>query len=323
MNKMESMDALLGRDDGHQACGLVCLANEARFTSAHFSEPLTAYAVGWRDPANLEAELDAVFPRVEVPRRFEFKAANNAQEFLSETDEVRAIGSSFKRLDFTGTSVNQKTLNKGLTIRMDRDEMMPGDEERAVGRLRARLLRNDLRRGYGLLVTAAAGANTAKTWDATAGKDPDQDVLVDLITGADARGIGSNLVVYGETAWQKRMLAHRAQNSAGGFASAQLTPEALAGLLGIDRVVVSKSRYQASASAKGKVIGGAYVLMLYAELAAGLDDPSNVKRFVTPTESGPVRVYRQEYDKYIDVSVEHYSNIVVTSTLGIRMFTVS
>jgi len=312
--------AALPKDDGRQAVGQICLANEERFTAAHFSEPLTAFATGWTDPENIWGTLDAMFPGIEVSRRFEYKKALNAEAFLSETDDVRAIGSPFKRVEYKGESATDRTLNKGLTIRLDRDDMVPGQEERDVARLLGRLGRNDLRRGVALVVANAS--NTAKTWDTSDGKDPDQDVIADLITGGDARGIGSNLVVYGETAWQKRALSHRAQDTAGGFASASLTPEALAQLLGVERVLISRERYQSSSSAKSKIVG-AYVLMYFAQQNQSKDDPSNVKRFYTPTEAGRFRVYREEHAKYIDISVEHYSNIAVPSTLGVRMFTVS
>jgi hypothetical protein len=316
--------APLALDDGHQRPGVICLANESRFTATNFSEPLTAYSVGWKDPSGLQAILDALFPQVTVGRRFEFKAAANSNEFLSEADDIRAIGAPFKRVEFTGTSVNQKTLNKGLTTRLDRDEegSLPGAEEAAVARLLARLLRNDLRRGYALVIAAAN--NTAKTWDTTALKDPDMDVLAVIDSGGDKRGIDANLVVYGFTAWTKRLTAHRAQTVAGGVASASiLRPEELAGFLGVDRVVVAKERYQSAAATKAKALGAAYILTYFAQANQGKDDPSNVKRFVTPTESGLFRVYREEHAKWIDVSVEHYSNIVIASTLGIEMLTIS
>jgi len=310
----------LPMDTGRQEPGVICLANEERFTSTYFSEPLTAYAIGWQDPEDIRATLDAIAPSVEVARRFEFKKATNTEVFLSETDDIRAIGSPFKRVEFKGSSVNEKTYNKGLTIRLDRDEMVPGSEERAVGRLISRLDRNDLRRAGAVIV--AASTNTAKTWDTSAGKNPDQDIIADLITGADDRGIQSNTVVYGEVAWQKRNLSYEAQNNAGGNARSGKSPEQVAGLLAVDKVLVSRERYQSSSSAKTKIIG-AYVLMYYALQNIDKDDPSNIKQFWTPTESGRYRVYREEHAKYIDISVEHYSNIVITSTLGMRMFTIS
>lgn len=317
---LADMGLVLPQDTLNNHPGVVCLANEERFTAAHFSEPLTTYATGWTDPENIWATIDAMFPGIQVSRRFEYKKKLNAKAFLSETDDIRAIGSPFKRVEYPGESATERTINKGLTVRLDRDDMTPGEEEATVGRLLARLGRNDLRRGVALVVAAATNSN--KTWDTTAGKDPDQDVIADLITGGDARGISSNLVVYGESAWQKRALSHRAQDTAGGFASASLTPAQLAELLGVDGVLISRERYQSSASAKSKIVG-AYVLMYFAQQNQSKDDASNVKRFWTPTESGRYRVYREEHAKFIDISVEHYSNIVIPSSLGVRMFTVS
>lgn len=309
---------MLAADNGRQAAGIVCLANESRFVSANFSEPLTAYAVGWQDPENLEALVTELFPPVEVARRFEFKRATNAQAFLSETDDVRAIGSAFKRVEFSGDTVNEKTLNKGLTVRIDRDEMTDGAEERAVGQLRARLFRNDLRRGIALLIAAAH--NVAKTWNTAA--DPDADVLDSIALGGDSRGMDSDIVVYGASAWQKRWKAFRAQNNAGAYASSAMSIEQVAAQLGVSRGLISKARYQSSASAKSRVVGN-YVINYSAPKGLGKDDPSNVKRFWTPTSAGPVAVYREEFPKYVDITVEHYSNIVAVSTLGIEMLTIS
>ena len=223
-------------------------------------------------------------------------------------------------MEYTGTSANEKTINKGLTIALDRDELVPGKEERTVIRLIARLNRNDLRRAVALLIAGAT--NTGKTWDATAGKDPDMDVKADLETGATARGLGSNVVVYGATAWTKRLTSYRAQNLAGQSASSTLTPDQVAAFLGVNRAVISNERYQSTKTTKAEILG-AYVLMYYASLLADTEDPSNIKQFWTPTESGRFRVYREEHAKTIDISVEHYSNIVLPSTLGLRKFTIS
>jgi hypothetical protein len=316
-------DIIADAGPGQNPTGRIIAANEERFTAAFFSEPLTAFSLGWMrqgDVARLQAQLDGVAPSVIVPRRFEYKSATNAEAFLSETDDIRAIGGDFKKVEYTGTSVNQKTLNKGLTISLDKDEIVAGSEEQAVARLTARLIRNDLRRAVSGL--SAAATDTAKTWNTTAGKDPDADVLADLVTANAARGIPCDVAVYGETAWQKRALAHRAQSTAGGFASAMLDEAALARLLGLSRVIVSREVYQSAVSTKTGIVAN-LVLMFAAPQGVSKDDPSNIKRFVTPVEGGAVRVYRQEFAKRIELSVEHYSNVVITSTLGIRQFTVS
>jgi hypothetical protein len=306
------------------APGTVCIANEARFDSRHYSEPLTTYITGWKDPADLEGLLNFVAPPVQVARRFEFKAHNNAQEFYSEADDIRAIGADFKRVEYTGTSTNSKTLNKGLTIRLDKDEIdgIPGLREQAARRLKQRILRNEARRIITALIAGAT--NAAKTWDTSAGKDPDQDVLTMLIAGVDDSGIRANRILYGDVAWNKRGISHRAQATAGGFASAQLTPEALAGLLGVDQIRVSRERYQSTATAKSKITTDV-VVGFYADDTAGPDDPSNMKRFWSPVESGGMfRVLEQEVGaKFVDITVEHYSIGVLTTSLGMQKLTIS
>ena len=56
-----------------------------------------------------------------------------------------------------------------------------------------------------------------------------------------------------------------------------------------------------------------------------MDDPSNTKRFWTPVEGGgKYRVYEQPISsKLTDLTVEHYSNVVVTSSAGLRTLTIS
>lgn len=314
----------LGIDTGNPAPGVVCLANEARFTAAFASEALTSYATSWRDNNDIEATLDFLFPPVQAPRRFEFKKAENSEAFLSESDDVRAIGADFKHVEYKGTSVLEKTLNKGLTMRVDLDQVagLANWREIYTTRLLQRVLRNELRRA--IAAASAAATNTAKTWDTTAGKDPDQDILNDLVLAVDDSGVRPNRIMFGDGAWTKRLLAHRAQATAGGYASADKTLQELAAWLGIERAYVSRERYQSSATAKSKVVTD-IVLSFYAEDGLTPEDPSNTKRFWTPVEGGgKYRVYEQPVSsKLVDLTVEHYSNCVVTSTVGMRKLTIS
>lgn len=301
------------------------IANDSRFGETYFSEPLTTYAVGFRDPNNIEETLQFLAPEVSVPRKFEWAKAANAQEFLSETDDVRAIGADFKRVQYDGTHVVDKTLNKGLMAVVDLDNVVPGSnwEQAVSAKLMRRILRNELRRAFTAL--SAAATNTAKTWNSSA--DPDQDLQDDLETAASLSGIRPNRVVIGATAWNLRRKAYRAQNNAGGYASAMLTPDQLGEALLVDKVVVSKERYQSSASAKSEVIGSK-TLSFYADELANTEDPSNIKRFVTEHDAeqggGRFQVYRQNLSaKLVAISVSHYSKVVVTYATGIRQFTVS
>jgi len=317
-------DGILPKDSvlGHER---ICLANDARFAEAYFNRPLTAYAVGYRDTADLEGDLEFIAPRVAVNRRFTYEVWSNAEEFLSETlDDLRAIRGDFKQVEYTSTKVEAKTENRGLTMRVDLDEVAEksGWEERYTSKLIRRLRRNSLRRATALV--SAAAVNTAKTWDTTTGKDPDQDVLSELVLASDVSGVRPNRVFYGETAWSKRILAHRAQNNAGGYASAGLAEGSVAAFLAVDGVRYSRARYQSAAAAKTQIVGN-LVLMYHALGGADVDDPSNIKRFVSPTASGgDVRVYTQQISaKIYEITVEHYEALKVTSTLGIRKFTVS
>ena len=311
-------------DNGLQAAGQICLANESRFNSSFYSEPLTTYATGWKDLNQIEKTLDFLFPPVQVGRRFEFKKADNSEAFLSETDDLRAIGADFKHLEYRGSTVNEKTLNKGLTIRVDLDAVdnMPNWREIYTSRLLNRLLRNELRRA--VAAASQAATNTNKTWDTTAGKDPDQDLLSELIAALDDSGVRPNRVVFGDVAWNKRLLAHRAQTSAGGYASAALTPAELAGFLGLDGVMISRERYQSSATAKSKVVPD-LVLAFFALDGATPEDASHFKRFWSATDAGgKYKVYEQVINsKLVDLTVEHYSNVVVTSSVGLRKLTIS
>jgi hypothetical protein len=299
--------------------GEIYLANEGRFTAATFSQPLTTFSTGWKDTDNLLSLLQFIAPDVVVSRRFEFKKATNAEMLLSETDDVRAIGSAFKRVEFSGSTVNEKTLNKGLTIRIDKDEMVDGDEERAVLRLKTRLFRNDLRRAVALLLAIDA-SGTAKTWGST-GK-PDKDLMDAIQSAGDAAGLNPNRLLFGTAAWQLRYASYEAQATAGAFAGLSMTPDAVAAKLGLSGARVSSERYQSAATTKAKVVGS-YAVVFFGEDGVGKDDPSSIKRFITPVGPEGCRVYRKEEDKHIDITVEHYSNLVTTSSLGVAKLNIS
>ncbi len=314
--------APLGRDlgIGLNPHGLICAANEARFTAGHYSEPLTSFTVGWKDPENVDAILQRLFPEIAVSRRFEFKNAVNAEAFLSETDDERPIGSPFKRVEYKGTTTNEKTVNKGLTVRIDHDQVDDVEAEKTttVARLLARLARNELRRGLALLE-----ANDNSSGDIySAATNPDGKVRAQLIASSNVTGIRPNIVVYGEAAWSLRLDAYEDPARVQPTHRADLTLQDLAAYFMVDRVEVVKARYQSTATAKG-VIFPSSVYAYLAEQGAGKDDPSAVKRFTSVSRGGQrYGVYVVEHEKYTDVSVECYSNIVATG-LGIETRTIT
>jgi hypothetical protein len=313
--------------------GEVYLANESVFTQQYFDEPLTTYATGWKDPNNIEQTLEFYCPSVPVPRRFTYKSWTNIEEFLSEGqyDDLRAIGGEFPTVKYTGSEVHARTDNRGLRYRIDMDEVadpnstlaggVPMFQARVVEKLKRRILRNSLRRAISLL--SASAINNAKTWNGTAGQDPDNDVLTQLVAAATQSGIRPNRVGWGDTSWAKRVLTHRAQNNAGGYASAGLTPDQVGMFLSVEPYV-SKERFSALGAGLAEVVGN-LVFMFYALAGQDTEDPSNIKRFYSMTDSGgPWRVYVQQVtSKLLDITVEHYEVVKITSLLGINQFTIS
>ena len=265
-------------------------ANENRFSAGNYSEALTAFTVGWSDPENTAKILDFIAPPIAVGRRFEFKRSDNAQAFYSESDDVRAIGAEFKRVSYSGESVNEKTINKGLTIRVDHDEVAGDDwQERYVQMLLQRLLRNELRRAVAAIDTIAAASAETKTWNAQS--NPDADIREMLMQAADESGVRPNRLLFGESAWDLRMTSLESQNSAVAFKGAAMAKEELAGKFMLDACEVLSSRYQSAPSEKSKILGDS-VFAFFAQNSLSKDEPSNLKRFYTPTEEGGAfRVY--------------------------------
>lgn len=315
---------LVGAFDGAHIHDRIVAANASLFTEAFFSEPLTTYAVGWKDDTELEKALEFFAPMVPVSRRFEYALQTNIEEFLKDADDLRPIKGNFKNVEYTEAKVDAKTNNHGLMITVDMDQVADKAnwQEHYTAKLLRRINRNSLFRGITLL--SAAATNTAKTWDTTAGKDPDQDVLSELVTATDVSGVRPTRVGYGDTSWSKRVLAHRGQNNAGGYASAGISEAQLAAFLGVHEVHVNKSRYQSTAAAKAQIVGN-LVLMFDAQSGVDAEDPSNIKRFKSPVEGGGyVRVFVQQVNAKIwTITVEHYELTKITSTLGIRKFTIS
>jgi hypothetical protein len=301
--------------------GSVMAANDANFDSVHLSEPLTEYLVDYPDEEGLDVLLDQAFPSVPVGRSFSYKVHDEKEAFqLALNDEdIREIGGEFAQVRLTGTQADGRTDNKGLTMILDNDQggEDPAVQQRAVANLRNRLLRTELFRGEALL--EANDVATTPNWGVSnAAADPDGNLLSDIDAGGDARGIDSNTVLFGGSAWVTRFLSLGLGDNAARHQTRNLTPAQLAELIGAERVVKSKFRYQSSGTAKSKIVAGK-VYSYYAKAGAMPDDPSNIKRFVTSTQGGGLtRVYIETRLKRTFVTVEHYSRIVLTSALGIR-----
>jgi hypothetical protein len=308
------------------------LGNEERFTAAYYSEPLTQYAVGWTDPENLQELINFIAPRVPVGRRFEYKLAVNAEAFLSEIDDERAIGSEFKRVEYKGTTVYSKTANRGLCYRIDLDEEGAGilTEELIVARLLQRLRRNQYRRACATLLGITASSTTSVTWTynsvSNANPQPDEDIRTQIAAAQLTSGVFPNRVLLDLASWNLRSAAYAKQAlGAGAIAAYQRSPDDVAKALGLDRLMLSKALYQSASITNTK----SYILpqrsvAFFGQENPSRDDPTNLKHFVTPVGDGDFRVYRQPVGaKFVDITVEYYDNLVATATVGANQLVVS
>lgn len=309
--------------------GKVYLANEGAVNNQFLSEALTQYSVGWKSPdGKLEKLLQTLTGApVIVPKRFSFKKMDNAKAFAAvENDEdVRAIGADFKRVTVEGSTVDAHTVSKGLTLRIDRDELNdnPQAEQDAVAYLKTILLRGDIIRAFaGLNGAATGGKAITATWTAAAKADADAEILAHLQTLADDSGLLPNRVFFGATAFAKRFTTMRASDAVAVSNGAALTPEQLAGLYAVDTVNVCNERYQ-TGSGKSTLVSNNVVLLFNAQGSGVKDDPSNIKRFVTKVNGQDFAVFREEKAAGVDVTVAHQSLIAITSGLGVGKITVS
>ncbi len=291
-------------------------AKESQFNQNNYSEVLTQFTKNWTDTEGIENLLNFIAPKVPVSRRFEYKKSETDEIFCSEQDDLRASGSSFKRIEFSGSMVQAKTLNKGLTIRVDTDDIVGDDwQERYVHMLMKRLYRNELRRAISAL---KANANVVeKTW--TAESRPDIDIRETLLLASYEHGFYPNRLLFGELAWYLRQDCYALQGNAGARISAEMSREHLSEKLLVEGIQLLKKQHL---GIQGYELNGNEIFAFYAQNGLLKDEPSNIKRFVTPSEDGNLfRVYLEEHTKFTDITVEHYSNIVVTSNTNITQLT--
>ena len=198
--------------------------------------------------------------------------------------------------------------------------MWPDANQIVAGGLKQRILRNDLRRLNTL--AQASATDYPFTWDGSTAKDPDTDILTTINTIQQAGGINPNHILYGRTAWNKRIMTLRKQNIPGGYIGSPSSKEALADLLTVDQVAVSKEVYSTTKTTKAGIVAS-MVLGAYVGPNKILD-PSNIKRFWSKCEDGSeFRVWIDQHMKYSDVTVEHYSQFVVVSSTGLFKSTIT
>ena len=313
-------------DAAHLKPGLTALANESAFNNSFLSEPLTAYAAGASSSEDLQALLDYLAPQVPTARRFEYEVANNGANLAAEADDsdIRALGGVFKTIAYNGQIVQSKTYSKGLTRRIDLDQLEDGSltREEVVAFLKRRLLVGEILRATGLI--RANTTEITKKWSAAVSNvwaDPDADVM-----GVFAGVLKNNLpnrMVFGRQALARRFAALRAGDP-GKSATSLITLDQLAGLLMLESIRTSSEVYYSDKMTAKGIIDPTHIYGFNAQQGATRFDPSNLKRFVSRQGGSPFQVFEQEVSSHlIDITVSHYSNIVCPDSSGLLWMTIS
>ena len=281
----------------HAAC-------EGALGESHLYQPLNDYVQGLA-PTKTRALLDALLPACRVNRMFQARTFGKGEALLSESDDVRAIGSNFKQVTFAGSTFLDETVNKGLTAVLDHDKMAPGEEELIVEMLIERLALNDLMRLWALL--DAACTNVASNW--TTGS-PDKALRDAYKAGSDALGQDLNTCIIGQAAWNARLDYWEGSDAQAAGVKAEYDEGRLASYLGVDQVARVDARHRTKKNGPITDALGRVVYLMYNSATATRMDPATVKRFLTEVEgAGEYGVTREVKGKLLLITVEHYSRI--------------
>jgi hypothetical protein len=300
--------------------GSITTANDSLFVQGHFSEPMTNYATGWKDPGGYDELSEFLAPALPPSgERYEHIVYPNVEEFLSDGsyDDLRAINADFPLVDYSQSKASRTIPNRGLRIVLDWDRIknQPNWQQYYTGKLMRRLGRNAFRRKYALGVASAT--DVPIVWDAAGSADPDYDLANQIALSGDSSGITPNRALFGIAAELLRLACYGGTDKAKAFGGRTLSLEqalAKAGVTGRKAEV----RYQSTAAAKSRVVGS--TVLFFTVEAEGNEDASNFKTARGNTSQGTrYAVYiRQISVKRWEIVVECYETEFCATTLGVR-----
>lgn len=271
-----------------------------------------------------EKLLDALFPPIQTNDFFQFPKMDD-KFFLTEADDsdIRAIGASFKRVQFTGSVVTDSTQQKGLTMCVDHKtlrkvngKIVPGWENDYAAALKARLIRAEIVRGIALI--DAASTNAAVVWSAAG--NPDGDLRAQVQASRLATGMNPTHLVMGNAAQQLRQDSYEAAARANHAMAnhANYTMEQLASYVGVKKVIIEDGIKQLKEGAAKVDRLGLATYSYTATDSALIGDPSNVKRAWNETPfDGRWAVAIKPGTVSTEITVFHESKLFIPITSGI------
>ncbi|MBP5191208.1 MAG: hypothetical protein J6Z25_01395 [Opitutales bacterium] len=284
-------------------------AQETKLNPNDYSHELTQFANTLLK--EMEKPLNFIAPTVFVKRFFEHR--KDTDLFSSPINDIRSTGSNFKYIDSVGEKVQSKTLNKGLTTRVDSDDLVKDCEERHVFAMVKLLLENEYRRAIQAYIDTIKKAqkNTKKQlteigpWEKD--KSPDADLRNLLLTAWKDYGFSPNRIVMHQNVSYTRYVSCAQQNNAGAN-TINLPLGELAKLLSIEDIQLIQPYVRG--------LEGDEIFVFLAQNGLPKDDASSaITRFVTPFDDGNLfQVYVETHPKFIDITIEYYSDISVTAS---------
>lgn len=278
-----------------------------------------------------ERLLDLLAPPVEANDFFQF-AKGDDEHFLTEADDsdIRAIGATFKKIQFRGSIVTDATQQKGLTMVVDHKQLPKIDGKITAGwentyaeMIKRRLIRAEIIRVLAAL--DAGSATEAKVWSAATNPDGDIRAMVQATrTGTGQSGLAT--LVIGNAAQQLRQDAYEAPTRANHAMAnhANYTMEELARYAGAKRVISEDGIKQVKKGATKVDRCGLSLYSYIAEEGTTLMDPSHIKRVWSQTPfNGRWAVIIKPGTVSTEITVFHESKIIVPFTSGLIKRTVS
>ena len=313
-----------------QTFGDIVAVNAASAFASSLAQDISGYLAGL--PSTDEsALLDLIAPPVMTADFFQFAKADDLA-YLTEADDsdIRAVGANFKRIQFSGTTVTDGTVQKGLTQRVDHRTIpmingsrVAGWENNVAAGLKNRLIRAEKMRA--LSVIDAAANNTAVNWTTNPHTaNPDGDIRKAAERGRIATGLPSTNVMIGSTAQQTRQDAYEAGARTNQGNHGDYTPQQIANYAQCRTGFIETGIKQSKKGATKVVTLGNVIYTYNAEKSPMVQDPSNIKRCWSPTLNGGMwMVFVQESAAWTDITVFHQSKVIIPISVGIEKLTIS
>ena len=272
---------------------------------SHIDRALTNVSIAYTNAAYI---WDAIFPQVPVAKQTDkFFTFPKAAWFRDET-AVRAPGARARRADYTLSTDNYVCVEKALAKQVP-DEVIKNSDDPLKPLIRATQYVTDqifksIEKDVTDLVfgasTWATSATPDPTWDNDA-SDPLTDIETGMYTIASAIGREPNVAVIGRGLWRYLKnhpdIIDRLKYGQTPGAGAKVSLDGVAALVGIDKIMVSRSLIDTGdegAAASLGFIGGAHMAMIYVPSSAALDEPAAGYTFVW--KGREVNRYREDQE---------------------------